>query len=506
MKSIFSSTVRFSIGLVAIFCCAGTSLAQETKIASIFTDHMVLQRELPVVIWGSGKSGDTITVKFAGQEMSAPVDKDGRWQVTLKPLEASAEPRELTVHSANGQADVKLSDVLVGEVWIASGQSNMELPLKNTKNSLPNDDHSLRLFHVNRNASPTPVSDVDGKWEDSVTGDAGSFSAVGFYFGRDLRKALNVPVGVIESSWGGTPGRAWTPRDMLLTVPSMKVQIADLDNAIATYNPAEVEKNYQASVAKVKAAIEKATAEGKPAPRIPPKPLAPGHVPHNPSALYNGMIAPLVPLTLRGVIWYQGEADRKAASDYRILFPTLIKSWRQQFGRELTFLFVQIAPHKEMTPEIRDAQLFTWRTVPQTSMVVITDHGSADNIHPKEKEPVGARLSLAARAMAYGEKIEYSGPLFNKAVFKDGQAILSFQHIGAGLVAKDGPLRGFEISGTDGKFVPATATIDGDKIVVKSEHVAAPQAVRFGWTNVPDVNLFNQEGLPATPFRTDSDE
>ncbi len=502
MKSKLLSSVGVSLGLAAILLCAGTSRAQETKIAAIFTDHMVLQRELPVVIWGSGKSGDTITVKFGGQEASSPVDKELRWQVTLKPMAASAESRELTIHSAGGQTVAKITDVLVGEVWIASGQSNMELPLKSTKNSLPNDDHTLRLFKVAHNASPKPVRELEGKWEDSTGGTAGGFSAVGFYFGRDLRKALNVPVGVIESSWGGTPGRAWTPRDMLQTVPSMKIQIADLDKAIASYNPAAVEKQYQETVEKVKVAIEKAKAEGTKAPKIPPMPRAPGHVPHNPSALYNGMIAPIVPLTLRGAIWYQGEADSKAASDYRVLFPTLIKSWRQQFGREIPFLFVQIAPHNGMSPEIRDAQLYTWRTVPLTSMVVITDHGNAENIHPKEKEPVGARLSLAARAIAYGEKIEYSGPLFDKAEFDNVRAVLSFQHTGTGLVAKGGPLRGFEIAGADGKYVSADAAIEGDKVIVKNEKIADPKSVRFGWANVPDVNLFNKEDLPATPFRT----
>jgi sialate O-acetylesterase len=490
---------------VALLCATAAS-AQETKLAPIFNDHMVLQRDLPATIWGTGKTDDKLTIEFAGQRQTTTVDKDGHWQVALKPLAASTESRDLTVRSAAGQPAAKITDVLVGEVWIGSGQSNMEWTLNRTANAqdaaAKAGDPLLRLFTVARIASPTPVREVTGQWAACTSSNVLSFSAVNYYFGRDLRRALNVPVGLITTAWGGTPAQAWTPREAMLAEPALQGMVEKEDQALAAYDPAKAEEQYQAALAKWKQDAEKAKAENKPAPRQPRKPAKPGAGAGSPAALYNGMVAPLVPLTCRGVIWYQGEANNKAADQYRILFPTMIKSWRQAFGRDFPFLFVQIAPFDGMSPEIRDAQLFTWRTVPGTAMTVITDHGEAGNIHPVAKEPVGARLALAARALAYGEKITYSGPLFDKVQFHGQRAILSFQHTGTGLVAKDGPLHGFEIAGNGTNFVPAVATIEGHQVIVQSEQVAEPKAVRYGWANVPEVNLFNQEGLPATPFHT----
>lgn len=502
MKLHFRITTTIAV-LVLLVTLAG---AQETKLASIFTDHMVLQRDLPVTVWGQGQPGERVTVEFAGQRQPATVDKDGRWQVALKPLAASAEPRELVVRSAAGQPAAKITDVLVGEVWVGSGQSNMEWTLRATANApdaaAKAGDRLLRLFTVAKKTSPEPLRELTGQWAECSTSNVLSFSAVNYYFGRDLRRALNVPVGLITTAWGGTPAQAWTPREAMLAEPTLKDMVAKHDQALAAYDPAKAQEQYQVALAKWKEDAEKAKAENKPAPRQPRKPERPGNSPNNPTALYNGMVAPLVPLTFRGVIWYQGESNNKAADQYRLLFPTMIKSWRQSFGREFPFLFVQIAPHNGMSPEIRDAQLFTWRTVPATAMAVITDHGDAGNIHPTAKEPVGARLALAARAIAYGEKIVYSGPVFDAVKFDGHRATLSFQHMGTGLVAKDGPLRGFEIAGTGTNFVPAVATIEGKHVIVQSEQVAEPKAVRYGWANVPDVNLFNKEGLPATPFHT----
>jgi sialate O-acetylesterase len=222
------------------------------------------------------------------------------------------------------------------------------------------------------------------------------------------------------------------------------------------------------------------------------------------SSLYNAMIAPLQPFAIAGVIWYQGESDTNAAQIYQTLFPALIKGWRDEWGQgEFPFLFVQITPHNEMKPEIREAQLLTWQKTPKTAMVVSTDVGSATDIHPRNKEPVGARLALAARAVAYGEKIEYSGPVYQSMKVAGQRAILNFTHLGGGLVAQTGELKGFTIAGDDKKFVPAQAKIEGGTVVVAAKEVAKPVAVRYGWSNVPDVNLFNKAGLPASPFRTD---
>jgi len=226
----------------------------------------------------------------------------------------------------------------------------------------------------------------------------------------------------------------------------------------------------------------------------------------DPTVLYNGMIAPLIPYAIKGAIWYQGESNNGNSAGYRKLFPDMIADWRAHWGQgDFPFLFVQIAPFNAMRPEIREAQLFSWQTTPNTAMAVTTDVGNAADIHPKNKEPVGARLALAARAVAYGEKIEYSGPVYDKLTVDGSRPILSFTHVGGGLVAKDGALKGFTVAGADGNQVPAKAEIVGDTVVVTSEQVAAPVAVRFGWANVPDVNFYNKEGIPATPFRTDTD-
>lgn len=493
--------------LLIAFLLTSASLAQETKTASIFADHMVLQRELPVNIWGSGKPGGSVTVEFAGQKKTGTVDKDGRWQVTLDPLEASVESRELLVRTSGSESVVKITDILVGEVWIGSGQSNMAMGMSGTQNAgaaiSKADDNLLRLFRVKQIASPDPLTTVDGEWFASAPNKIGGFSAAGYFFGRDLRKATNVPVGIIITAWGGTPARAWTPRSVLAAEPTLKKIVEAYEKSLETWDPDKAQKQYEEKLAEAKIAIEKAKADGTKPPQLPKPPVHPGANQNSAGSLYNGMVAPLVPMTFRGVIWYQGEADSGSAPQYRVLFPTLIKSWREAFGRDLPFLFVQIAPHKGMSPNIRDAQLYCWRTVPNTAMIVITDHGDAEDIHPKAKEPVGVRLALAARALVYGEKIVYSGPVYDSVTFEGPRGILSFQHTGTGLVAQGGALRGFEIAGADGKFVPASASIEGTQVVVQSDKVADPKAIRFGWANVPDTNLFNAEGLPATPFRTD---
>jgi sialate O-acetylesterase len=274
-----------------------------------------------------------------------------------------------------------------------------------------------------------------------------------------------------------------------------------------------VGKAYQESLKAWDAATAQAKKAGQPLPPKPtpasPQPKAPAHPdggPHAPASLYNGMLAPIIPYGIKGAIWYQGESNAGQSKQYRTLFPAMIADWRARFKQgDFPFLFVQIAPFKGQPPEIREAQFLTLARVKNTAMAVTTDVGNANDIHPTQKEPVGHRLALAARALAYGEKIEFSGPLYDSMIAKDGKIVLSFKHVGGGLVAKDGELKGFTIAGEDGTFVPAQAKIQGSNIVVSAAGVAAPKAVRYGWENVPDVNLFNQEGLPASPFRTDVD-
>jgi sialate O-acetylesterase len=327
---------------------------------------------------------------------------------------------------------------------------------------------------------------------------------VGYFFGRDLRRALKVPVGLINSSVGGTPAEAWTSRAALEKDPGLKALLERYAESVKNYDPAAAAERQKQAAAKRKQAVAKAKAEGKKAPTAPRAPSDPRTASGRPSCLYNGMIAPLQPFAIAGAIWYQGEANSGRAEEYRTLFPAMIRNWREAWGQDdFPFLWVQIAPHGRMTPEIREAQLLSWQKVPRTAMAVITDVGNETDIHPTQKEPVGDRLALAARAIAYGESLEYSGPVYSSMRIKGSKAILSFKHTGSGLVAKDGELKGFTIAGPDGNFTPAKAKIEGNKVIVESPWVPAPKAVRYGWAATPDVNLFNQEGLPATPFRTD---
>jgi len=350
-----------------------------------------------------------------------------------------------------------------------------------------------------------PQYSVKTAWQVCTPTNVSGFSAVGYFFGRDLRSKLNVPVGLIESDWGGTYAEAWTDGATLEKIlPEAFTRYAD---SVKTYDPEKAKAQYEKAKAKFEADVATAKAAGQIPPPYPPHaPQDPRLNPNRPAVLFNGMIAPLQPYALRGAIWYQGESNSGRAKEYQTLFPAMIGCWRRTWGLgDFPFFFVQIAPHKDMVPEIREAQLIAWQKTKNTAMAVITDHGNAIDIHPTAKEPVGQRLALAAGALVYGEKIEYSGPVFKKMKISDGKAVLSFDHLGGGLVAKDGALKGFTVAGSDKQFAAADAAIVGNTVVVHSAKVPQPMAVRYGWDRVPDVTLFNKEGLPATPFRTDAE-
>ena len=438
-------------------------LHAEVKPNVLFTDGAVLQRGQNVPVWGTANDGEKVTVEFAGQTATSTA-QGGKWKVELKPLKAGG-PFSMKI---SGDNEVTVNNLLVGEVWVASGQSNMEwtinqffqLEAEKPKANFP----QIRMFTVNQVTSLKPLDEVQGKWQESSLETVGDFSAVAFFFARDLQAKLGVPVGIISSSWGGTPAQAWTSAEGLEGQPKLKDYTDQLKAAVIPEN-------------------------------------GPHHLP---AALYNAMIAPVVPYGMKGVIWYQGESNAGQSKQYQTLFPAMIADWRAKWKLgDFPFLYVQIAPFEGQPPEIREAQFLTLAKSKNTAMAVTTDCGDANDIHPKQKEPVGHRLSLAARALAYGEKIEYSGPLYQEMKAAGGKAWISFSHVGGGLVAKDGGLKGFTLAGADGKFVPAKAVIEGYKVVVSAEGVADPKAVRYGWENVPDVNLFNKEGLPASPFRTD---
>ena len=502
----------FPIALLVV--CIST-LHSEVTPNLLFSDNAVIQQHRPVPIWGSASDGEKVLVEFAGQKAEV-IATNGIWSVTLNPLEASITPQTLTISGSTNS--VTFTNILIGEVWVCSGQSNMERqlgprrgqkPIINWEAEAQEADHPLiRHFLVKNNVSTSPISTLSGAWEVCSPKTVTNFTAVGYFFARDLQTNIKVPIGLIHSSWGGTPAEAWTSSEALAGNPTLLPMLTRYSNAIANY-PIALSK-FQSEEPKLKAnytnACALAVAQGKPTPRPPTPPGNPGKSQNNPTLLFNGMIHPLIPYAMRGVIWYQGESNGGRGKEYQTLFPTMIADWRKRWGEgDFPFLYVQVAPFFKMPPEIREAQFLTLKRTSNTAMAVITDHGDANDIHPAEKQPVGERLALAARALAYGEAIEYSGPLFKNAEFQGTNAIVSFSHSGKGLVAKGGDLRGFEISGPDGKFVSATAVINGTNIIVSAPGITAPSGVRFGWSNVPDVNLFNKEGLPASPFRSNPD-
>jgi sialate O-acetylesterase len=477
----------------------------DVKLPGLFTDNLVLQEGMRVPVWGWADEGERVTVTFRGKKVSATTAQ-GRWMVKL-PGQKAGGPETLTVEGKN---KIEIRDVLVGEVWICSGQSNMEFPLSQSFEAEPDIAKSanpnIRLFTAPKLKADHPVDDVKAFWQKCEPDAVRKFSAVAYYFGRDLQKARGVPVGLIHTSWGGSPAEVWIREAVLAANPEYQRDILD--------RYPEQFKQHEANLLKWDKEAEALKKEGKQPSGRRPSP------PWKPAELYNGMIAPLIPYAIKGAIWYQGESNASRAWQYRTLFPDLIRNWRRDWGQgDLTFLAVQLAPFDrnkkrsldEITAapgnsdwaELREAQLLSTKTLPGVGLAVITDVGDKDDIHPTKKQPVGARLALLARGIAYGEKIEPSGPLYRRMQIKGDKIILSFDHARGGLEARGGRLRGFAICAADQKFVWANAEIDDGKVIVSSPQVEKPVAVRFGWADYPVVNLYNREGLPASPFRTD---
>ena len=484
----------------------GQNTFGEVRLPGLFSDNVVLQQNASVPVWGWADDGESVTVLFRGKKATATAT-NGKWMVRIGSFKAGG-PDELRI---SGKNTLVLKNVLVGEVWICSGQSNMEWPLSKAFES-QNDiatsaNPRIRLLTVPKLKADEPVPDVKASWQECNSDTIPTFSAVAYYFGRALQAARKVPVGLIHTSWGGSPAEVWMRRQVLEANPEYNRSILD--------GYATAIKNYQESLAKFEAEQAELKKQGQTADKKPPeKPF------WKPAELYNGMIAPLLPYAIKGAIWYQGESNAGRAYQYRTLFPDMIRNWRQDWGQgDVTFLAVELAPWdknkkrslEEITAapgesdwaELREAQLLATKVLPKVGLAVITDVGDKDDIHPTKKEPVGARLALAARAIAYGEKIVYSGPTYKSMKQNGDRIILSFDHTGKGLESHGGEMKGFSIAGADRKFVWAKAKIQGNKVVVSSPEVPKPVAVRYGWADYPVVNLFNKDGLPASPFRTD---
>jgi sialate O-acetylesterase len=478
------------------------------KLPAIISNHMVLQQNAKVALWGWADAGEkvTITTSWNNKATTTSADASGKWIIYVSTIKAGG-PYNILFKASN---QIKVDDVLLGEVWLASGQSNMEFFMTKTSNpsytgtinyqaEIEAANYPLiRQIDVPNKVSDVPQDDFTGHWKVCSPQTADTFSAVAYYFAKEVHTNTGFPVGIINSTWGGTPAESWTRKEVLENDKDFKV-------ILNTYEE-DLKKFPEANTAYRKALDGWRADTSKTRGAQPRGPRGPTHN-QSPYKLYNGMITPLLNYMLKGVIWYQGESNADRAYQYRRLFPAMIKNWRSDFKNEkLPFYFVQIAPHRSQNAEIREAQLLTYRTVANTGIAVITDHGDSLDIHPRNKKVVGERLSLWALKNQYGKKdIIVSGPLYKSMKVVGNEVELSFDFVDGGLIAKaNKPLAEFTVAGDDQKFVQATAVIKGDKIIVSANEVKKPVAVRFAWKNVPQAGLFNKAGLPASPFRTDN--
>jgi sialate O-acetylesterase len=461
---------RFSIpALLALALSAPAPAAPE--LAPLFRDHAVLQRERPVPVWGRAAPGEHVSVSFSGQKVGATADADGRWIAVLAPLAPSAAGSDLTV---SGKEAVTVRDVLVGEVWLCSGEGNMAFAVDDGSFTYRVHDAAaevaaaryplVRQFKVARQASPEPLDRAEGDWTACSPATAGQFTAVGYFFARELFARLGVPVGIINSTWPGTPIESWMSPAALAAFPGFS-------NG------------------------HRAGAAGTVDPWVP-------------SCLFNGMIHPLLPYAVRGVAWYQGESNVGRAPAYAAQFPALITSWRSHFGdADMPFLWVQLAGFAapgqgEPWARLREAQAAAL-SLPATGQAVSVDIGEPGNLYPRNKQEVGRRLALIAKASVYAIPVDYSGPVFAGASAEGVAMRVRFRFAGDGLTASGRPLQTFELAGADRVFHAASAAIVDDTVVVRSAAVAQPVAVRYAWSNAPEANLFSGDGLPAAPFRSD---
>lgn len=508
---------RGTLRAAVLALCAvlpASEVRAEVSLPAIFGSHMVLQRDQKDKVWGKANPGDALTVTIAGQEKSTKAGDDGTWSVLLDPMPAGG-PHTLVVKGPENT--VTFDDVLVGEVWICSGQSNMqwnvgqsydaELAISSATN--PN----LRLISVPQVGTQEPQWTFNGSWAPASPENVRDFSAVGYFFGRQLQQTLGVPVGLIDDAWGGSAAEAWVRRDILEQDERFKPLIERWVALEKNLQSPETKARHEEALAQHREAVAKAKAEGKPAPRAPQNPDGPLTGNSRPGNIYNGVLKPTIGYGIRGAIWYQGESNAARAYQYRNLFPLMIESWRKEWGQgDFPFYWVQLAdfraekaePGDSDWAELREAQTMTL-SLPNTGEAVIIDLGEDQDIHPRNKRDVANRLARWALAKDYGIDINHQSPTYKSLEKQGDKIILTFDHVGGGLKAFDVPeLKGFTIAGSDQKFVHATAKLVGnDKIEVSAEGVTDPVAVRYAWADNPICNVYSLEGLPLTPFRTD---
>ena len=440
---------------------------------------MVLQRGVEVPVWGSATPGEMVTVEFGETKRTATADTRGKWALKLRPLRASAEPRVMTIQGSQGERRLEITNVLVGEVWLCSGQSNMGVPVRDALNGAEESKLAhfpqIRMITIRTTIAKEPLDRPQcdpPEWRAALPENVSYFSAVGYFLGRELHESLKVPIGLIHSSWGGSVAEAWTSRETLMSEPEFASYLRSCETNGPDYGLAQ----------------------------------------NAPAVLYNGMVRPLAPYAIRGVVWYQGEGNARRAWGYRKLLPAMIADWRALWpDLKLPFGIVSLAnfmappqtPGESTWAELREAQALIG-SLPGNGLAVAIDIGDRKDIHPKNKQEVGRRLSLWARSRVYNQAVEYSGPVYKKMKIENNRIRLRFDHLAGGLVAEGGPLKSFAIAGEDKLFHWAEAWIEGKTVVVSAREVAKPVAVRYAWSDNPEgCNLYNKAGLPAVPFRTD---
>jgi sialate O-acetylesterase len=500
-------TRRFTIVACCVFSLNTATVFAEVKPSPLFADHVVLHRGTQVPVWGSAEPGESVKVTLSGQTQATKAGSDGKWIVRLHKMKAGG-PYEMQIEGKNS---ITIHDVLVGEVWLASGQSNMVFTVSKKAQSfagmLDEDKEiaaanfpQIRMFTVKERKSYAPDENPEGEWKICSPETVSGFSTVGYLFARDLQQKLHVPVGILTVAYGASTAESWLPRPALEADSQLKPMLDRFDTLETFY------KEHPGAMA----------ADAPPGPQtINARPGKPGTLrdpvqdQHQPTVLFNGMLNPVIPFAIRGAIWYQGESivgGKAGIGLYPHVMETLVTEWRKLWGEgEIPFYAVQLPALKNVSnnPMVREAQAQII-SLPKTGFAVTIDAGDPDNVHPKDKEPVGERLALLALANTYGQKLEYSGPVYSSAHVEGGSIRIHFTHADGGLVAKGGALQWFQIAGADQHFVDAEATIDGDTVVVKSASVSAPVAVRYAWANYPfGCNLYSAAGLPAAPFRTD---
>ena len=493
----------------------------ELSVPHFFSDHMVVQRERAAAIWGKADANADVKISFKGKTASTKAGVDGKWRCSIDTGKADANGAVISISS--GDKKIVIQDVLVGEVWFASGQSNMSFTVSGSPMYAPlvqkSNDPALRMFTAPRVTALEPQDDIAGTWQHATPETVPRFSSVAFFFARKLRQELGVPVAVIHSSWGGKPIETFTSREALVTLPSTKKLVDAAVKADAEFDAVKAKAQYEKQLVQWKKAMEdfKTKPQGQKA-RAPQRPLMPRRAldtDGKPGVLFNSMIHPFVGYTMRGAIWYQGEANRTAGSaPYDQTLPLMISDWRKRWADNFSFYYVQLANFGEPTTEpgiedgwvnVQDAMRRVLATVPKTGMAVINEVGEAKDIHPKNKQDPGERLARWALAKDYGKDLTYSGPLYRQHEIAQGGIRISFDQAGGGLKSRDGgPLKRFEISGADGKWHWADAVIEGkDTVVVSSKEVKQPVAARYAWAaNPAGCNLINSEGLPTSVFST----